>query len=293
MASPTSFFHLHENQETGFSEKIVVVWPLKIIRADLAHQLPGGQGQGVRICLIDSGLDQTMPNLKDVVIEGRNFLDNENADDLTDSEHRHGTNIAQILVGRARAGFSGVAPAAKLVIAKVFDHQGKATRKDVIEALTYCADRADIINLSFNVDSEINQLGNSPSGLSLTMAMAKSKGLSLFAPASQEEKGSNASFLDPSVYVVGAVDRQGRLPDFIRETQPQLSFLAPGIRIPILNKAGGYSFVTGNEYSAAMETGVEAIRRSRGASALGFRDLGLPDRAQGEGLIDALETALN
>lgn len=156
--------------------KETVVWPLSLIQADKAHQLPNGKGQGVRICLIDTGVDQNRQGLPGVVLEGRNFLADGDSSDFSDSFPEHGTNLAEVIAGRPFGSFSGVAPEAKLVVAKVFDENGAGSMSSIIDALGYCMNRADIINMSFGgaVDSEI---------LSTIMTTVKERGVTLIAAA--------------------------------------------------------------------------------------------------------------
>ncbi|WP_141333559.1 S8 family serine peptidase, partial [Myxococcus sp. AB025B] len=57
-------------------------------------------GAGVRVCVIDSGMDMNHPELRDAVVAARDFLDGD--DDATDGEEArwgtgHGTHVAGII----------------------------------------------------------------------------------------------------------------------------------------------------------------------------------------------------
>ncbi|MEO5622502.1 MAG: S8 family serine peptidase [Dokdonella sp.] len=72
------------------------------------------QGDGVRIALVDTGLDANHPDLAGRVITQRDFLPDPTTAAATD---RHGTEVAGVIVALANngIGIAGVAPAAKLM----------------------------------------------------------------------------------------------------------------------------------------------------------------------------------
>lgn len=281
------FFPLASDPSLPTGIKTNVVWPLALIQADKAHTLPQGKGEGVRICMIDTGIDQTHPGLRGTVLEGRNFISKSSSDDLSDAAVflNHGTKVAQVIVGQQQAGFEGVAPAAKLIIAKVFDENG-ATMDKIIDALGYCMNRADIINMSFGGDSAGSKI------LSSILNTLKLRGVTIFAAA-----GNNGGPLvypawDSSVSAVGVVDQFGKTP-FYSAFDSRLGFVAPGHAIPIPDAHGNFTAMSGSSFAAAIASGIEAIRRSRGARQLEFRDLGIRPEQQGRGLIDALLTSVS
>ena len=82
--------------------------------------------EGIRVGIIDTGVCETHPDLKNRVKDGVNFT----------SEHRgsicdysgHGTHVAGIVAAEKNgSGVVGVAPKADLYIAKAFDKSGKTT----------------------------------------------------------------------------------------------------------------------------------------------------------------------
>lgn len=278
-------FHVLDIKTPELGVKETMVWPLSLIQADKAHQLPNGKGQGVRICLVDTGVDQNRQGLQGVVLEGRNFLADGDPSDFSDSFPEHGTNLAEVIAGRPFGSFSGVAPEAKLVVAKVFDENGSGSMSSIIDALGYCMNRADVINMSFGgaLDSEI---------LSTIMTTVKERGITLIAAAGNTGERLIFPARDRSVIAVGVIDRDSKVPAY-SSRDIRLGFVAPGHIIPVPDRHGKLVQVSGSSFSAAFATGVEAIRRSRGAAHLEFRDLGLPQPEQGAGLIDALMTAVS
>ncbi len=257
------------------------VWPLEVMNVDRAHNLPNGQGEGVRICLIDTGVNLRHPALKDVIAEGTNFTPEGEPNNFEDM-NGHGTWLATTIAGQPLAGMVGVAPKAKLVIAKILDKTGSGSFESVVKALEYCTKRADIINMSFggvsNLSPQISEL----------MAKMKLSGITLFA-ASGNITGDKLSFpsSDDSVLAIASVSKDLQIPSF-SPVSSKLAFVSPGVNIPVLMEDLTIKSYSGSSFSAAYSSGVEAIRRSRHQSTvLKARTLGYPANQQGQGLIDA------
>ncbi|MCG3087786.1 S8 family peptidase [Sporosarcina cyprini] len=143
----------------------------------------GIEGQGIKVAVLDSGIDKNHPDLKDVYKGGKNFVDQSNPEEYARSreeddpsetspaerpegapekhpstgaafESYHGTHIAGILAGKN--GVRGVAPKIELYAYRVFGAYtaGKTSYllKGIEEAV---AQKMDIINLSLSLDSDL------------------------------------------------------------------------------------------------------------------------------------------
>jgi subtilisin family serine protease len=115
-------------------------------------------GQGIRVAVIDTGIDYTHPDLGGCfgsgckVADGYDFV-NEDADPQDDNGH--GTHVAGIVA--ANGSVKGVAPGASLFAYKVMDASGNGYTSDIIAAIERAtdpdgnpatADAVDVINLS-------------------------------------------------------------------------------------------------------------------------------------------------
>ncbi|HEY8655284.1 MAG TPA: S8 family serine peptidase, partial [Candidatus Limnocylindria bacterium] len=108
-------------------------------------QQAGLSGAGVRIAIVDTGVDAAHPDLRARIAAFQNFSDVGGADPADDVGH--GTHVAGIAAG-AGAVYRGVAPGATLIIAKALSAAG-GTEDAVLAAMSW-ASRQEIrvLNLS-------------------------------------------------------------------------------------------------------------------------------------------------
>ncbi|MEM7245595.1 MAG: S8 family serine peptidase [Acidobacteriota bacterium] len=121
-------------------------------------------GEGVRVCVLDTGIraDHAMFGDRVDVAAGYDFV-NDDADPTDDDGH--GTHVAGIAVGGVGLTITdgcnppetiiqGLAPAATLIGVKVLDEFGGGSGSDLLAGIDHCADppgglpRADVLNLS-------------------------------------------------------------------------------------------------------------------------------------------------
>ncbi len=108
-----------------------------------AVQLPGFDGRGLTIALLDTGVDRTQPYLRGRVDPGLDIVDETAAADARPSPQapsqveRHGTQMAGLLVGAGGpGGLHGVAPAATVFPIRVAAWQPDAEGRSVVYART-------------------------------------------------------------------------------------------------------------------------------------------------------------
>lgn len=128
-----------------------------IIGATRLYSL-GYDGTGIRIGIIDSGINSDHPDFEGRVIAEKSFVLKKYgySDDVlnTYDEYGHGTWVAGIAAGKEY----GIAPKAEIINAKIFGNRsvagnggmaGEETTAAIIAAIEYCIEHeADIINLS-------------------------------------------------------------------------------------------------------------------------------------------------
>ena len=118
----------------------------KLIGAD-KFGAQGRYGEGVKVAIIDTGCDISHPDLKDRIIDVRNFTDDDKGaiNNVTDYV-THGTATASIIASSGK--IIGVAPKCNLLILKALTRTGGKISW-VTEAIKYATQQnVDIINMS-------------------------------------------------------------------------------------------------------------------------------------------------
>lgn len=118
----------------------------KLIGAD-KFGAQGRYGEGIKVAIIDTGCDISHPDLKDRIIDVRNFTDDDKGaiNNVTDYV-THGTATASVIASSGK--IIGVAPKCNLLILKALTRTG-GKMSWVIEAIKYATQQnVDIINMS-------------------------------------------------------------------------------------------------------------------------------------------------
>ncbi|MFH9956142.1 S8 family peptidase [Streptomyces roseolus] len=206
------------------------------IGADRAWE-SGFDGTGVRIAVLDTGVDKTHEDLRTRVVGEKNFSASPDAADRVG----HGTHVASIAAGtgaRSDGRFKGVAPGAEVISGKVLDDEGYGDDSAVLAGMEWAvAEGADVVNLSLgSPDSP----GVDPLEAAIDRISAE-KGI-LFAVAAGNDGEAGASTIGSpgsadAALTVGAVDHDDRLAPF-SGTGPRLGdgavkpdVTAPGVAI--------------------------------------------------------------
>jgi len=210
-------------------------------------------GEGIKVCVIDSGIDDRHPELKVPYVPGlglgKDFIDGD--DDPKDQDGNgvwgggHGTHVAGIIAAQLGAGgrvelpapavhpngMVGVAPGVTLLIARVLDTSGSGSLSDVLEALRWCQQQgARIASLSLGAPQS-TEAGKDAFDAALAAGMlsvAASGNAGNNNPATPPPDLYPAAY--PSVIAVGAVDAEGEHPTF-SQTGAHLSLVAPGVSV--------------------------------------------------------------
>jgi|GEM_PF-5178369 len=116
----------------------------------------GYRGEGIEVEVIDTGIDKNHPALRGKVVAEKSFWSNS-----TDDKYNHGTHVAGIICSTDDL-YRGVAPAALLVNAKIFDAENRTSA--LLAAAEWGAvllnDTVEVINTSLG--SRITADGQSP-----------------------------------------------------------------------------------------------------------------------------------
>ena len=215
------------------------------------HQL--ATGRGVRVAIVDSGVDASHPDLAGQIASNDNFVD----DKPTPAEG-HGTAVAGIIVARADngVGIAGIAPQARLLALRACwqaaGTQTLCTSLGLAKALYAAIQQgAHIINMSLG--------GPDDRLLALLLDQAQARGATVVAAMPGENGPFPANH--PGVLVVG-----------LAQPLPAGAVIAPGRDVPSTAVGGGWSLVSGSSFAAAHAAGLLALVREldgpRGTLAL-------------------------
>jgi subtilisin family serine protease len=216
---------------------------VKQIGADKAWEA-GYDGTGVKIAVLDTGVDKTHDDLKTQVIDEKNFSGSPDTVDRVG----HGTHVASIAAGTgAESGgkYKGVAPGAKVISGKVLNDEGFGDDSAIIAGMEWAADEgADIINLSLGgsdspgvdpMEEEVNRL-SSEKGVLFAIAAGND---GEYGESTVGSPGSAEAAL-----TVGAVDKDDKLASFssigprVGDGAVKPDVTAPGVAITAAAASG-------------------------------------------------------
>ncbi|MFD4669369.1 S8 family peptidase [Lentzea sp. NPDC058450] len=191
----------------------------------------GLTGKGVKVAVLDTGVDNTHPDLADREIGERNF--SSSADNV--DRYGHGTHVASIVAGTgAKSGgkYHGVAPEAQILDVKVLGDNGSGNDSGIIAGMEWAVEQgAQIINMSLGgYDTpEVDPLEEAVNRLTAD------KG-ALFVVAAGNLGPSARTIGSPgsatSALTVGAVDRDDEIAEFSARGPSQSGTLKPDLTAP-------------------------------------------------------------
>ncbi|MFF4487111.1 S8 family serine peptidase [Streptomyces sp. NPDC001544] len=236
----------------------------------------GYTGKGVKIAVLDTGVDTTHPDLKSQVIESKNFSTAADAKD----HFGHGTHVASIAAGtgaKSNGKYKGIAPDAKILNGKVLDDSGSGDDSGILAGMEWAASQgASVVNLSLGgydtpevdpLEAEVNKL-STEKGILFAIAAGNSGPQSIGSPGSADD-----------ALTVGAVDKSDKLADF-SSTGPRTGdgaikpdVTAPGVDITaaaapgsvidtdpeVPHPAPGYLTISGTSMATPHVAGAAAI----------------------------------
>ncbi|GAA4620787.1 S8 family serine peptidase [Actinoallomurus vinaceus] len=205
----------------------------------------GATGKGVKVAILDTGVDATHPDLKGRIAEQKNFSQ---AKDTVD-RFGHGTHVAATIAGTgaaAKGARKGVAPDADLIIGKVLGDDGGGEESGIIAGMEWAAPKARIVSMSLG--GPVEDPANDPLSTAVNDLTAKNNTLFVIAAGNDGPATNTVGTpgIAASALTVGAVDGHDKVADFSSRgdqgtVKPEIS--APGVDI-IAARAAGTSMGT-------------------------------------------------
>lgn len=218
------------------------------------------KGKGITVAILDTGCDLTHPDLKDQIIGGRNFTNDDNGDpDVYKDYNGHGTHVAGTIAAiQNNNGVVGVAPEAKLLIIKVLDKKGSGQYEWIINGINYAIEqKADIISMSLGGPVDVPELHKA-------IQTAVQHNILVVCAAGNEGDGNDSTdeFAYPGSYneviSVGAVDLNRNSSRFSNSNN-EVDLVAPGEKILSTYLNGTYATLSGTSMATPHVSGAMAL----------------------------------
>jgi len=229
-------------------------WGVKRIGAGTVHGY--NKGTGVRVAIIDTGIDWNHPDLGANYKGGHDFVNSDN-DPMDDNGH--GTHVAGIAAAEDDdSGVVGVAPEAALYALKVLDSEGSGYWSDIIAAIQWSVDNGmQVINMSLGAS-------RAPSDLQTACDNAYSAGILLVAAAgnSGNRWGYGNNVIYParydSVIAVAATDGTDTRASW-SSAGPAVELAAPGVGVYSTYWDNTYATKSGTSMASPHVAGTAAL----------------------------------
>jgi subtilisin family serine protease len=216
---------------------------------DVADAHPYSLGAGVKVALIDTGVDVNHPDLRGSVDAASNFVD---ADDQQFRRDRHGTEMAGVIaaVANNREGIVGIAPGARLLVYKACWQERAGADAAHCNSFTL----AKALSAAFDAHAQIINMslaGPDDPLLDDLIRVGLRRGVLIVGAADAQGGGL---LHQPGVIEVASAEAPGAI---------DTALLAPGQEILTLLPGGHYDFASGASIATAQVSGVVALMLAR------------------------------
>tara|TARA_Y100001978_G_scaffold189883_1_gene192538 strand:+ start:1269 stop:2423 length:1155 start_codon:yes stop_codon:yes gene_type:complete len=213
-------------------------------------------GEGVVVCVVDSGVDLGHPDLRGVVLRG--WRDSINGIEEPYDDEGHGTAMTGIIV--SNGGLDGIAKGVELLVAKAINDEGQGTDGTVSDSVDWCVQQgADIISLSLGGSQSFGSGFFTTDELEQSVDEALDSGVFVVSSAGNDGEDDDGDVGSPGsvegVICVGGITRSGSiwsgssegdndgrlwpnpiLPRSDPDKKPEI--VAPGHEVPVLMASG-------------------------------------------------------
>jgi subtilisin family serine protease len=209
------------------------------------------RGENIKIAVIDTGVDINHEDLKESIIDGKNFIEHGDPMDVAG----HGTHVASTIAATDNNyGIVGVANKSKIIPIKALDDNGNGNTDTISRAVIWAADKgSDFITMSLGSPGPSRQLKSA-------IDYANNKGCIIFCAAGNS--GPSVDIMYPAKYdntiAIGAIDRRLNRTNFTCSGD-SLDFLAPGHEIIGCVPGNKYAIMSGTSMSNPFAVGLAAL----------------------------------
>ncbi|MBI1741848.1 S8 family serine peptidase [Candidatus Acetothermia bacterium] len=277
--------HAIQVQDYRISPSLTQSVPL--INANQVHNM-GITGAGVRVAVLDTGIDTDHPDLSDDLVAQNCFLDGAGGGcppppNVAEDDQGHGTNVSGIITSRGTIAPKGVAPDAKIVAVKVLNAVGSGSFSDVVAAIDWINAnngtlRVKAISMSLGGGLFSGFCDSSFPTMANAINTARNLGITTFAAAGNDGNKSQMSSpgcIQNSVSVGAVYDSNIGGPIFwgvcvdvttaadqvtcFSNSNETLDILAPGSIITSTGNTGGTSSMSGTSQATPHGSALAAL----------------------------------
>lgn len=212
------------------------------------------EGEGIRVAVLDTGCTLTHPDLRDAVVDAKDFTDSRFG---PNDANGHGTHCAGIVAARRGNDFGcvGIAPKAGLLIGKVLGDNGSGSSQGIVSGIDWAVrSGADIISMSLGSPSPDEWIRQA-------IIDATKAGVFVIVAAGNSGPGPNTVEFPgawPEAITVGAMNRAGKVSRFSSRGKP-LCVVAPGEDIISCWHRAPLASLSGTSMATPAVAGVAAL----------------------------------
>ncbi|MFF4060818.1 S8 family serine peptidase [Streptomyces sp. NPDC001668] len=239
-------------------------WGLQAIRANVSTLT----GRGVKIAVLDTGVDTDHPDLVGRIDETASFVLGESVEDM----HGHGTHCIGTAAGPASPQNQepryGVATEARILAAKVLNHAGTGTDGQILAGIDWAITHgARVISMSLGAPVQ-------PGGLflqtyeTLAQTALQHRAVIVAAAGNESQRPQHVKPVDspancPSILAVASLDKSLTTSFFscggINGQGGEVNIAAPGRNVRSAAPGGGYTTKSGTSMATPHVAGVLAL----------------------------------
>lgn len=221
------------------------------------------KGKGVKVAVIDTGVDTKHEDLKERILYSENFI----KDSLYKAEI-HGTAVAGVIGASINGyGIEGIAPECEILALRACrqvseeNPEGECYTSSIAKAIDFAIENnANLVNMSFGSVAK-DEL------ISKLIREGSNRKIIFVAPIGNIPSAKNISFpaSHPEVISVGGIDESGELyPN--PEIASKADVLAPSKNIFTTIPGNKHNFLSGTSISSAIVSGILALAVERNGS---------------------------
>ncbi|MEM6646705.1 MAG: S8 family serine peptidase [Bacteroidota bacterium] len=241
----------------------------------------GQYALGIRVAVLDTGIDADHPDLQGAVVHEACFLNASDGSSCPDGsirqtgpgsaedDHGHGTHVAGIVASNGTDSDMGMAPGVHLVSLKVLDRNNRfSSASEILAAFDYLIANpqlgVQVLTMSLGTNALFNTAcDNSRSwtraGLSAVQQLNE-QGVAILAAAMNDNATSQLAYPAclSNVISVGATDKNDQMASYSNRNA-ELDVVAPGTSILSSRRGGGSVSLSGTSMSTPHVAGCAAL----------------------------------